>query len=50
MLRGFRNAGEEESVLLTVLGAHDTGACVWSKGLRERFADAGAGDAPKDAC
>ena len=50
VLRGFRNVGEGESVLLTVLGARDTGACVWGKDLRERFAEAGAGGAPKDAC
>ena len=45
VLRGFRNVGDEESVLLTVLGARDTGACVWSKDLREPFARAGAGRA-----
>ena len=40
VLRGFRNVADEESVLLTVLGAHGTGACVWSKDLREPFARA----------
>ena len=49
VLRGFRNVGEEESVLLTVLGARDTGACVWSKDLREPFERAGVGRAPKSA-
>ncbi|MCY4220201.1 MAG: cupin domain-containing protein [Thiotrichales bacterium] len=48
VLRGFRNAGAEESVLLTVLGAHGTGACVWSRDLRDRFAEV-AGGAPKGA-
>lgn len=49
VLRGFRNVAEEEAVLLTVLGAHGTGACVWSKDLREPFAKAGVGDAAKGA-
>ena len=40
VLRGFRNAGEGEALLLTVLGAHDTGRCVWAESLRPAFVEA----------
>ena len=38
VLRGFRNVSDAEAVLMVVLGSHNTGHCVWSKGLREPFA------------
>ena len=38
VLRGFRNVSEAEAVLMTVLGAHDTGHCVWAESLRTVFA------------
>lgn len=40
VLRGFRNAGGSEAVLLVVLGSHNVGHCVWSKSLKEPFAAA----------
>lgn len=41
VLRGFRNVGEGEALLLTVLGARDTGHCVWAESLRSAFVEAG---------
>ena len=40
VLRGFRNAGEEEALLLTILGAHNAGHCVWAESLQPAFAEA----------
>ena len=40
VLRGFRNAGEEEALLLAILGAHNAGHCVWAESLRPAFAEA----------
>lgn len=37
-LRGFGNVSKTEAVLMTVLGAHDTGHCVWAESLRTVFA------------
>lgn len=42
VLRGFRNVSGAEAVLLTVLGAHDTGHCVWAEALRTAFSQARA--------
>ncbi|HIP79276.1 MAG TPA: cupin domain-containing protein [Kiloniellaceae bacterium] len=38
VLRGFSNVSESEAVLLVVLGAHNTGHCIWSEALRPAFA------------
>ena len=38
VLRGFRNVSETEALLLTILGAHDAGHCVWAASLRPAFA------------
>ncbi|MCY4453570.1 MAG: cupin domain-containing protein [Immundisolibacterales bacterium] len=40
VLRGFRNASDAEALLLTILGAHDAGHCVWSETLQPAFAKA----------
>ncbi len=37
VLRGFKNISEEEATLMVVLGAHNTGHCVWAKSLQEPF-------------
>ena len=37
VLRGFRNTADTESTLLVVLGAHNTGHCVWGKSMQEPF-------------
>lgn len=39
VLRGFRNTSEQEATLLVVLGAHNTGHCVWGKAMQKPFAD-----------
>lgn len=38
VLRGFRNTADEIATLLVVLGAHNTGHCVWARDLKEPFA------------
>ena len=40
VLRGFRNASDAEAVLLTILGAHNAGHCVWAEALQPSFATA----------
>ena len=40
VLRGFRNVAETEALLLTILGAHDAGHCIWAESLQPAFADA----------
>jgi len=40
VLRGFKNTSSEEGVLMVVLGAHNTGHCVWGKNMHQRFIDA----------
>ena len=40
VLRGFRNVSDTEAVLLTILGAHNAGHCVWAETLRRPFAEA----------
>lgn len=40
VLRGFRNSSSDEATLMVVLGAHNTGHCVWGKSMRKPFADA----------
>lgn len=40
VLRGFNNSSNEEATLLVVLGAHNTGHCVWGKSMQQPFADA----------
>ena len=40
VLRGFTNVAESEALLMTILGAHNTGHCVWSEGLQPAFAKA----------
>ena len=37
---GFRNVGRARALLLTVLGAHNAGHCVWAQSLRSAFAAA----------
>ncbi len=38
VLRGFRNVSDAEAILLTVLGAHNTGHCIWAEALQPAFA------------
>ena len=38
VLRGFRNVSDAEAMLMTVLGAHNTGHCIWSEHLQPAFA------------
>ena len=38
VLRGFRNVSETEAVLLTILGAHNAGHCIWAQSLQPAFA------------
>jgi len=40
VLRGFKNVSNVEATLMVVLGAHNTGHCVWSKSLQTRFIEA----------
>ena len=40
VLRGFHNAEGGKALLLTVLGARDTGRCVWAESLRSAFVEA----------
>ena len=40
VLRGFRNVAETEALLLTILGAHNAGHCIWADSLRPAFAEA----------
>ena len=40
VLRGFRNVSDSEAVLLTILGAHKAGHCVWAESLQPAFATA----------
>ncbi len=40
VLRGFRNASETEALLLTILGAHNAGHCIWAESLQPAFAKA----------
>ncbi|NIA69972.1 cupin domain-containing protein [Pelagibius litoralis] len=40
VLRGFRNIADTEAVLLVVLGAHNTGHCIWAEDLQPVFAAA----------
>ena len=40
VLRGFRNVSETEAVLLTILGAHNAGRCIWAETLQPAFAKA----------
>jgi mannose-6-phosphate isomerase-like protein (cupin superfamily) len=42
VLRGFSNCGSVPGVLLVVLGAHNTGHCVWGKNMHEPFSKAGS--------
>jgi uncharacterized RmlC-like cupin family protein len=35
VLRGFTNTSESEATLLVVLGAHNTGHCVWGKNMQK---------------
>lgn len=42
VLRGFTNRSSEEAILLVVLGAHNTGHCVWAKSMQEPFQNAAA--------
>ena len=39
VLRGFRNVSDSEAVLLTILGAHNAGHCVWAESLQRPFAE-----------
>ncbi|WP_299626228.1 cupin domain-containing protein [Pelagibius sp.] len=38
VMRGFRNAGEEEAVLMAILGFHNAGHCIWDESLQPAFA------------
>lgn len=40
VLRGFRNSSLAEATLLVVLGAHNTGHCVWGKSMQKPFRNA----------
>ena len=40
VLRGFRNVSDTEALLLTILGAHNAGHCVWAEALRPAFTGA----------
>lgn len=40
VLRGFRNVSDTEAILLTILGAHGAGHCVWAETLQRPFAEA----------
>ena len=42
VLRGFRNVSESEAILLTILGAHNAGHCVWAESLQRPFAETGS--------
>ena len=46
VLRGFRNVSESEAVLLTILGAHNAGHCVWAEALQPAFATAAESRVP----
>ena len=46
VLRGFRNVSETEALLLTILGAHNAGHCVWAEALRPAFAAAAESRVP----
>ena len=39
VMRGFKNTSEAEATLMVVLGAHNTGHCVWAKSLQEPFSN-----------
>ena len=42
VMRGFRNAGDSEALLLAILGARHAGHCVWAKSLMGKFHDRSA--------
>ena len=46
VLRGFRNVSETEALLLTILGAHNAGHCVWAASLQPAFATAAESRVP----
>ena len=46
VLRGFRNVSEAQALLLTILGAHNAGHCVWAEALRPAFATAAESRVP----
>ena len=46
VLRGFRNVSETQALLLTILGAHNAGHCVWAESLQPAFAKATGSQVP----